>query len=1084
MDWSWFNALDQNLQQLLIGVAAEYAGIAGQLAIDAARTRIDARHAPQQQAAAVQAAIERALRDALLQLLPELGDTEEAMKHHLSIFGQWLNRPAVAAEVAKLIAPDPDSDLDLALLRAEFEAADYDPESLTQPFESIVDRLAQGFVNAAAEQPELQAIIGIRTERTIADILTAMAPLNLEELELNYLRATYKDCNELPMADAKPDQLQPRMQRVFVDVRVAGAPATFLTLSERLGLFRFWSSRARRELQRMAASQDQRERMGRSTLPGPDDEDAAWIDAMRRMDEDELRQFAETLDVDADALRRELNNLTPVEVLPNLPRPQLVLLGDPGSGKSTVTRRIAGILAGLRLPDKTAEWTEDERLYADTLLRAFGRWLLPVRVVLNRWAQHADGCEGCAADLVDECWRLWQTVARPEGPQAKDRFIQKFTGDSPNIIVLLDGLDEVTDEQQRATLLRAVRHFLDTYPQVPVIVTCRVRPYDALRNRGEALPLPSVTLDRLADFDIHHFVERWHAELTAAGLWDTAVAEPKRQKFEAELYSRQRPELAEMAGTPLLLTMMLNVNYDDELPESRAELYEKFVEQLLFEWERTKQEDRTQQPALVRLLNEAGASRNRLEYHLNRLAFTLHGGAALDTVDIPAGVLRRTLMAVYLGDLDDDEDPEELDDAERAGKAKAWAINVMKLIGDRSGLINLVDPETHVYKFSHRTFQEYLAARWIALGVQPKRKFDAHIDDGDWREAVLLAFGYQCRVGKPPYDTTVGLIHELWPEHLGGTGDVRRALLLGEALAWVLGPARLKDVEYRKPARDLQRTVAEHLTQIMQQPALTAYLGDAKAQARTRLAAGLLLADLEELPPGLDDLVEVPGAAFRIGRYPVTNHQFRRFVDAGGYGIPDDARPPWWSEEGWERRVRNEWVEPRYWDDKEFNRSTQPVVGVSWYEAAAYCNWLTERWRAEAVITAGEVVRLPTQGEWEAAARGGHPAPADDAVDYPWRGPFEPWRANTEESDLGQTTPVHMYPDGRTPGSVWDMSGNVWEWTSDRYKASFEAYYRKGGAYYSEAAMARASAADRDFANYRFDHLGFRVVVVPISRSP
>ena len=178
-----------------------------------------------------------------------------------------------------------------------------------------------------------------------------------------------------------------------------------------------------------------------------------------------------------------------------------------------------------------------------------------------------------------------------------------------------------------------------------------------------------------------------------------------------------------------------------------------------------------------------------------------------------------------------------------------------------------------------------------------------------------------------------------------------------------------------------------------------------------------------------------------------------------------------------------DWNEPRYWQEKSRNRTTQPVVGVSWYEAAAYCNWLTERWRAEEVITAGEVVRLPTQAEWEAAARGGHPAPADDAVDYPWLGPFEPWRANTEESALGQTTPVHMYPDGRTPGDVWDMSGNVYEWTSEPHREYRGAYYWKGGAFWRDAVRARASAAVGLSAYWGFD-LGFRVVVVPISRFP
>ena len=136
----------------------------------------------------------RQLQDALLQILPALGEIEDQMTHYLSMFGQWLKRPKVTTELANLIAPDPDSDINLAILRAEFEVMDFDPESLSQPFDTVVDLLAGAFVNAAASQEELQGILGIRTARTMADILKAMAPLDLEELERNYLQALYKDC--------------------------------------------------------------------------------------------------------------------------------------------------------------------------------------------------------------------------------------------------------------------------------------------------------------------------------------------------------------------------------------------------------------------------------------------------------------------------------------------------------------------------------------------------------------------------------------------------------------------------------------------------------------------------------------------------------------------------------------------------------------------------------------------------------------------------------------------------------------------------------------------------------------------------
>ncbi|RIK24997.1 MAG: hypothetical protein DCC55_40925, partial [Chloroflexi bacterium] len=238
-----------------------------------------------------------------------------------------------------------------------------------------------------------------------------------------------------------------------------------------------------------------------------------------------------------------------------------------------------------------------------------------------------------------------------------------------------------------------------------------------------------------------------------------------------------------------------------------------------------------------------------------------------------------------------------------------------------------------------------------------------------------------------------------------------------------------------------------------------------------RLDAGLLLADLDLDPPGLDDFVTVPGWGFQIGRYPVTNKQYRRFVEAGGY--IDDR---WWQdEEGRRYRDEENWAKPRYWDNLRFNRTTQPVVGVSWYEANAYCAWLTHDLRQAGTITVQEEVRLPTQAEWEQAAR------SHDGRDYPWGSDFFPANANTEESNLQQTTPVHMYAAAATPEGVCDLSGNVWEWTNDVDTDGLP--WLKGGSWLWEADRA-ASAARLGLSPVDgYFNLGFRCVVVPISRA-
>ena len=284
-----------------------------------------------------------------------------------------------------------------------------------------------------------------------------------------------------------------------------------------------------------------------------------------------------------------------------------------------------------------------------------------------------------------------------------------------------------------------------------------------------------------------------------------------------------------------------------------------------------------------------------------------------------------------------------------------------------------------------------------------------------------------------------------------------------------------------------------------------------------------LSTSLGDLPSDLDTFVPIAaktelGYDFQIGKYPVTNAQFRRFFEAGGYA----ADRPWWTPEivadieSWE--YNKEWRNgPRLWDDDRFNHATQPVVGVSWYEAMAYCAWLTGELRAKGEIGENEEVRLPTQAEWMRAAlppsnsprnggvlslskegradfsSGKSSSSADSsrraggradgaAVDdwYPWgSADFDPARANTEESGLGQTTPVQMYPEGASAEGVWDLAGNVWEWSADWNENKYP--WLKGGSYYQNADGVRTSSRDWNDPWSGVD-IGLRCVVIPGSR--
>lgn len=207
---------------------------------------------------------------------------------------------------------------------------------------------------------------------------------------------------------------------------------------------------------------------------------------------------------------------------------------------------------------------------------------------------------------------------------------------------------------------------------------------------------------------------------------------------------------------------------------------------------------------------------------------------------------------------------------------------------------------------------------------------------------------------------------------------------------------------------------------------------------------------------------------FFIGKYPVTNREYKEFIDTTGHAVPfgdwDSARPY-----NWDSRKR---TYPASRDD-------HPVVLVSWHDARDYCNWLREK--------TGKPYRLPTEAEWEKAARG------VDGRTYPWGNEFDKDRCNTSESGIGITTRVgHYSPKGGSPYGACDMAGNIWEWCSsliwdypynpDDGREDLEAEGRRvlrGGSWNIGQDYARCAYRLRYYPGSRDYDFGFRVAASP-----
>ncbi|MFI0608514.1 MAG: formylglycine-generating enzyme family protein [Anaerolineae bacterium] len=215
--------------------------------------------------------------------------------------------------------------------------------------------------------------------------------------------------------------------------------------------------------------------------------------------------------------------------------------------------------------------------------------------------------------------------------------------------------------------------------------------------------------------------------------------------------------------------------------------------------------------------------------------------------------------------------------------------------------------------------------------------------------------------------------------------------------------------------------------------------------------------------------------AFKISKYETTQAQWQAFTSAAdGYGNAD-----WWNEP---TKLANRDEQP---GEPTWPGADLPAESVSWYDAVAFTRWLTARLRKAGQLDASTEIRLPTEAEWEKAARG------TDGREYPWGEGYKAGFANVVEpggaagtANLMQTTAVGSYPQDASPFGAQDMAGNVWEWTLTEVEgrnASDLTNDRprvfRGGSWGDDPDDARASARHYGAPLNRSRYLGFRVVL-------
>jgi formylglycine-generating enzyme required for sulfatase activity/energy-coupling factor transporter ATP-binding protein EcfA2 len=747
--------------------------------------------------------------------------------------------------------------------------------------------------------------------------------------------------------------------------------------------------------------------------------------------------------------------------------PRLVVLGDPGSGKTTLLRYLA-----LRYARDRAEGTTVVRDWLARPESGHLPLLVPLRnlgAYLKAHYPTPDGAEG--HDRVLEFLRAYLKGERLAMP---DDFFDRDL-EAGRVALLLDGMDEVGDDALRQRVARLVEAFACAYPQCRVVVTSRVVGYAGAARLGEGFATTTVSDFTLAD--VAQFLTHWHRLIAVGQMGPGESAEHYAAAQTTQLMQaiKDNPRVRELAINPLMLTVIALVHRDRvKLPDRRAELYAEAVDVLLGKWDEARGVEET--CILEGRPFDAGDRRLLLQ----SLALKMH---AAGKKEIEADDLQRELRAAFAN---------MTPDARAADRAVERFI---KVIQERTGL--LVEAGPGAYRFSHLTFQEYLAAVEMAERDDYVEYTLTRVAEAWWREVILLEAGYLSTKKVAKVTRLVRAIADcpIEPELF------HNLVLVAECLRDV-GPTRVEgdlaeamrkrlNIELEQPIPEIfdvkQVGFLERLTGSVEKRKAAMAEQRQKVFAR-RLAAANALGRIESgaygtggqywtLPHGEPKWITILAGEFWMGgegQYdgkpvhrvqvdefqiaitPITNGQYWLFVSATG------ANPP------------------QHWqgDLPPKGKENHPVVYVSWHDALKYCEWLSK--------VTGKPVRLPTEAEWEKAARGDK-----DKRAYPWGDDFDPARCNSRESGIGGTSPVGIYPTGASPYGALDMAGNVWEWCqSERgaypYKSDdgrekldgVAGRVVRGGSWSRPRGSARCAFRDDGHPGSRDGSLGFRVGVV------
>lgn len=687
---------------------------------------------------------------------------------------------------------------------------------------------------------------------------------------------------------------------------------------------------------------------------------------------------------------------------------RLMILGDPGSGKSVFLKHLTLVLASSSINQKND-------------------FKIPILISLRKLSLIINQFKG---DLANKIIESIIFIVNEEVTSEKWRgFIYELLNNS-KLLLLFDGLDEIplqnnSQYQSRLNIIQCIADFSQKYRNIPIVMTCRTRAFD--ENISKILGFNVKTIQSFTLGQTKKFLSLWYREMINKSFIDKNESVRLINILINAINNNDK--LRDISTSPLMLTIMAQIVYNDgDLPRDRPLLYERMMVLLLDQWDFVRNGEN-----LSTYINVLDWDSKNHRFIIDEIAYKIHGNNQGDKeISRISKANLRNDMIEYFTAMNFEE---------------PWNIasKFINYIEQRSGLI--IPEDNDSYAFAHQTFQEHCAGRYL---VNRKDCLDIILrlrNDDRWYEPILLGIGL-IQEEKPWL--LYAILNNLIDRYEYKSQDLKREDIWFNDL--ILATEIGNDRNWHKletqgvSIHSILRSIKQGLNEILQSNSKTFSISK-------RIKSAYLLGSIGDnrFPITKEQWSNQPLNIklikddnyywryvmtntmsnqtyinhFWVGKFPITVAQYNVFIEESGY-----TNQKWWTKSGWNWIQNMGRKKNSFFDDPRYNAPNQPVVGVSWYEATAFCAWLNSCIR----LPKGYRIRLLYDNEWTSMAT----IQQKQGLSY---FSYIPW--NHEKMDLDHAiyssvqtihqlsapVPVGCAPLGKSIVGALDILGNVWELT-------------------------------------------------------